>query len=357
MLKRRRVWTVWFPDVTTCPLTTGRKRSEHWPTCYPEWLDINRVLRPTPPALDNDRLISLNDEDAIFVQWLTDALFETAADGAVLVEVRFGARGGLRSGFMSFFREAEGRVREIYPAFHAEALVTGLWPDRDGASEAFASAIQAAEEGLAGIDFIPVPYDQEADWSEADWSEADWSEADWSEADWSEADWSEAYMWASGAVDAGLGITAHAGEFGMANIEAALKLPGVTRMGHGLHAASSTRMTDKVLESGVTLECCLTSNVVLGAVSSLRDHPIRKLMDAGIPVTLASDDPIRMCTSIGREYKLAMSLGFGSDQPMEMTINGIRASFARPSRRESLLLSQAPSVAAFIKVRFPPEVR
>ena len=285
-----------------------------------------------PTALDNDRLISLNDEDAIFVQWLTDALFETAADGAVLVEVRFGARGGLRSGIMSFFREAEGRVREIYPAFHAEAIVTGLWPGRDGASEAFASAIQAAEEGLAGIDFIPVPYDQEADWNEA-------------------------YMWASRAVDAGLGITAHAGEFGMANIEAALKLPGVTRMGHGLHAASSTRLTDKVLQSGVTLECCLTSNVVLGAVSSLRDHPIRKLMDAGIPVTLASDDPIRMCTSIGREYKLAMSLGFGSDQLMEMTVNGIRASFARPSRRESLLLSQAPSVAAFIKVRFPPEVR
>ena len=116
-----------------------------------------------------------------------------------------------------------------------------------------------------------------------------------------------------------------------------VKLPGVARIGHGVHAISSPRLIDKVLEADVILECCLTSNVVLGAASSLKDHPIGKLMEAGIPVTLASDDPVRLCTGIGREYELAMSLGFGSDQLVEMSTSGIQASFARPSRKESLL--------------------
>ncbi len=85
----------------------------------------------------------------------------------------------------------------------------------------------------------------------------------------------------------------------------------------------------------MTLECCLTSNVVLGAVPSLEEHPIRRLVEAGIPVTLASDDPVRLNTSIGREYEIAASLGFGTDQLMEMSANAIRASFTRPSRRIS----------------------
>ena len=104
-------------------------------------------------------------------------------------------------------------------------------------------------------------------------------------------------------------------------------LPTVKRIGHGVHVAADPRLIDMVLKRDVTLECCLTSNVVLGAVSSFNDHPIRLLMEAGISVTLASDDPIRLCTSIGREYEIAMRLGIGTEKLMEMSTNGIRASF------------------------------
>ena len=232
---------------------------------------LNQGLAALHRAFDNDYLLALNDDDAVFVQWLTDAMFEAAADGAVLIEMRFGAKGGLRHGFMSLFREAEAKVREAHPSFHAEALVTGLWPNRDGTSAAFDSALRAAKCGLAGIDFIPIPYDQEADWSEA-------------------------YIWAHQAADTGLGITAHAGEFSIANIEAALMLPTVKRIGHGTYAAADPRLIETVLEKDVTIECCLTSNVVLGAVPSLDDHPIRKLIECGISVTLASDDPLRLST-------------------------------------------------------------
>ncbi len=110
-------------------------------------------------------------------------------------------------------------------------------------------------------------------------------------------------------------------------------------MGHGVHVTSGPRLIDRVLEAGVTLECCLTSNVVLGAVSSLEDHPIRELVEAGVPLTLASDDPIRLFTSIGREYELAASLGYGTDQLLEMSANGVRASFAPQGVRESILRS------------------
>ena len=278
----------WAKDVTALAyLPPGMPRLEH-------------AVAGRQRSFDNDRLIALNDDDAVFVQWLTDALFEAATDGAVLVEMRFG--GKLRQGFMSLFREAETKVRDIYPSFHAVPLVTGVWPGRGGASAAFASALQAAKDGLGGIDFIPIPYDREADWSEA-------------------------YIWAQQAADIGLGVTAHAGEFSIANIEAALMLPTVKRIGHGTYAVADPRLIDIVLEKDVTLECCLTSNVLLGAVPSLDDHPIRKLIECGISVTLASDDPLRLCTSIGREYEITARLGIGTEQLMEMSTNGIRASF------------------------------
>ena len=94
----------------------------------------------------------------------------------------------------------------------------------------------------------------------------------------SEADWTETYGWAERAAGVGLGITVHVGEFSTANITSALRFPGIKRIGHGVHAAAKTELLKEVANSGVTVECCLTSNVVLGAVSSLEEHPIRSFI-------------------------------------------------------------------------------
>ena len=132
--------------------------SRHTGEAAHDWAEELRGLADVPPGmkrleqafsalagkLDIERLDALNQDDAVCVEWMAEALLEAAADGAVLVEVRFGAKRGMRSGFMSLFREAEGRVRETYPEFHAEALTTGLWPSRDGASEAFEDSLRAA---------------------------------------------------------------------------------------------------------------------------------------------------------------------------------------------------------------------
>ena len=91
------------------------------------------------------------------------------------------------------------------------------------------------------------------------------------------------------------------------------------------------------MDAGVTVECCLTSNMVLGAVPDLDVHPIHALVDAGVPVTLNSDNPMRMGTSIGREYELARGLGFSEGDLVSFTRNAVAASFTTEARRTKLL--------------------
>ena len=249
-------------------------------------------------VLELDRLARRN-----FVEWLADAMREAAQDGAVLVEVRFGAGWVMWADLMPRFREAERLAQTGYPGFCAEAIISGVSPGRPDGNEVFNACLEARNAGLAGIDFFPIPYEREAE----------------------QAQWEEIYSWAERAAGAGLGITVHAGEFSPANIRSALGVPGVARIGHAVHAAFTTALLDELGKAQVTVECCLTSNVVLGAVPSLEDHPIRTLVDVGIPVTVSSDDPVGLDTTIGTEYELATCLGFNASDLVEFTRNGDRS--------------------------------
>jgi adenosine deaminase len=92
-----------------------------------------------------------------------------------------------------------------------------------------------------------------------------------------------------------------------------------------------------VARSGVTVECALTCNVVLGAAHSYVEHPIRRFVAAGIPVALCTDDPVQMCTTIGREYAIAHALGFAIDDLLGFTRNAMRAAFIAPPQHAALL--------------------
>ncbi|MCI0438241.1 MAG: hypothetical protein L0177_03815 [Chloroflexi bacterium] len=289
---------------------TGRR-----PHDWREWL---RQVSELPPGMP--RLGMLNGDffrddesryETDFVVWLADALENAAQDGAALVEIRFRPTTVLVPEFMSIFREAEQGVCQGYPGFCAEATIS-LFLGRPETAEAFEGCLRAREEGLAGIDFIPTSYN-------------------------SEADWTEAYRWAERAANAGLGITVHAGEFSTANVAAALRVPGLTLIGHGVYAAYDEDLLEQVAQAGVTVECCLTSNVVLGAVTLIEAHPIRKFLEAGVPVTLNTDNPVRMCTSIEQEYQLAATLGFSENELLAFTRNGIAASFTTEERKAALL--------------------
>lgn len=135
----------------------------------------------------------------------------------------------------------------------------------------------------------------------------------------------------------GLGITAHAGEVSTANLAAALRVPGLTRIGHATHATRDPRLLDLLAESGVTVEACLSCNVVVGAALSYEEHPIRQLLARGIPVALGSDDPVQVCTTIGREYAVAHALGLSPAELLALTRTAIRTAFTTPVRRAELL--------------------
>lgn len=261
-------------------------------------------------VMDLDRIAREN-----FVEWVADAMQGAAKDGTLLLEVRFGSGWATWPSLMSGFREAELLTQTEHPGFCAEAVISGVSPGRPEGNDVFDACLDAKSDGLAGIDFSPVPYDREAE----------------------AAQWDSIYSWAERAVAAGLGITVHAGEFSPANIRRALGVPGVTRIGHAVYSVNDPLLMDDLLEAKVTVECCLTSNVILGAVPSPKDHPIRTFSSVGIPVTLGSDDPIALDTSIGAEYRLAGSLGFNASELLGFTRNGIEASFASEERKSALL--------------------
>jgi len=115
----------------------------------------------------------------------------------------------------------------------------------------------------------------------------------------------EAYRYAR---DAGMRLTAHAGETdGPGSVRAALEI-GAERIGHGIHAADDADLMRRLREENIPLEVSITSNVKTGAVASLSAHPLRKLLDAGVPITLNTDDPGIFETDLAAEFEVARTV-------------------------------------------------
>lgn len=260
---------------------------------------------------------ALRIEDAIpenFVARTAMMLEEAAADGAVLIEIRFGKDMRDRPDFFTLLHQAEDQVREQYPRLRTAAIpFIHLDWDETTVKNMVEQIIDWAREGLIyGVDVFNAPYTEEADWTNA-------------------------YRVGERLAAAGLGITVHVAEFAPVNIPAVLQMPGLTRLGHATHAGYHPHLVERVAKSGVTVECALTCNVVLGAVDSYAAHPIRRFVDQGIPIALCTDDPVQVCTTIGREYAIAHRLGFSVDDLVGFTRNAINAAFISPERRAGLL--------------------
>jgi len=129
--------------------------------------------------------------------------------------------------------------------------------------------------------------------------------------------------------EAGLHLTAHAGEVrGPESIWGAIRSLNVRRIGHGIHAIEDPQLVEYLRREGIFLDICPTSNVRTGAVASLEEHPVRRLFDAGVPITLSSDDPAVFQTNLVQEYLLlAERFGFVREELLQVSLNGVRASF------------------------------
>ena len=143
--------------------------------------------------------------------------------------------------------------------------------------------------------------------------------------------------------EAGLRLTNHAGETaGPEAIREALSIDS-ERIGHALSAVNDLALMRELKERAIPLELNPTSNLRTGVCPSFAAHPLRRYFDAGLLVTLNSDDPAFFGSDLAREYLLAHTeQGFSREELRQLAANSIRASFL-PAQEKAAWLSRIDS--------------
>ncbi len=146
---------------------------------------------------------------------------------------------------------------------------------------------------------------------------------------------------------AGLHSVPHAGETtGPQTIWDALDDLGAERIGHGTSAVQDEKLVAHLVEHQIPLEVCPTSNIATRAVDVLENHPIRQMYDAGVLVTVNSDDPPMFNTTLNREYEIAADLlGLDTAGVASLAKNAVRASFM-PEADKAALATEIDAYAA-----------
>ena len=129
--------------------------------------------------------------------------------------------------------------------------------------------------------------------------------------------------------EAGLRLTAHAGEWGgPESVRAALADLGAERIGHGVRAIEDLALVEELAERGTVLEVCPGSNIALGLYPHWRAHPIAELHRRGVRVTVSTDDPPFFNTTMEREYaRLAEAFDWDEGVFREIAATALDAAF------------------------------
>lgn len=129
--------------------------------------------------------------------------------------------------------------------------------------------------------------------------------------------------------EAGLGLRAHAGEgAGPESVWEAIRCLGVSRVAHGTRATEDLELARYLAEHVITLDMCPTSNYRLSVVDSIQAHPVRRLFDAGVKVTVSSDDPLFFNSDLTEELAMLQEVfAFTADEMLQLARNGIDAAF------------------------------
>lgn len=141
--------------------------------------------------------------------------------------------------------------------------------------------------------------------------------------------------------EAGLPAVPHAGETaGAESVRGALDVLGACRIGHGVRCLEDPSLVAELRDRQVPLEVCPTSNVRLGVTPSFEAHPLPRLLEAGLYVTLNSDDPPMFGTTLTDEYRrVAATFGLGSGDVQDLVMKAGSATLL-PSREKEHLLER-----------------
>jgi adenosine deaminase len=137
----------------------------------------------------------------------------------------------------------------------------------------------------------------------------------------------------------GLHVTIHAGEWGPAtNVKEAIEELGAERVGHGVRVLENQEIVALARDRGTAFEVCLTSNYQSGVVGSLDTHPLMRMLDAGLNVTINTDDPSISRITLSHEYYTACEdLGMPQNILRERIVAAARACFLSENEKEKLV--------------------
>jgi adenosine deaminase len=138
---------------------------------------------------------------------------------------------------------------------------------------------------------------------------------------------------------AGLHLTAHAGEFaGSESVRETIEFLHPERIGHGVHAIDDQAVMEQILENGIAIESCPTSNYLTKSIPSLREHPLPKFLQKGVHVSINTDDPsLFQGINLQHEYLIAHDMmGIDLEGLEHIRQNGFLAAFMSDSERMNL---------------------
>ncbi len=138
--------------------------------------------------------------------------------------------------------------------------------------------------------------------------------------------------------DAGMETKAHAGEFGGADyVRDAIELLNVKRVQHGVRAIEDPAVVQMVLDRDVTFDVCPISNIKLGVVETMEEHPIRQLFDQGVRCTISTDDPLSFGNRLVDEYEALSVDVFSKVELAKIARNGFEVALMEAEEKAPYL--------------------
>jgi aminodeoxyfutalosine deaminase len=239
--------------------------------------------------------------EADFRQVVVDYAAEAAAHGAIYVEGIFSPAERVRRGVSwdevcSGFRDGAQEAKELHGV---EVRLTPDIPRGFTMEEARETVRYAVKYGLAGVglggleaEFPPEPYADVFREARAE----------------------------------GLASVPHAGEVvGPASVWGAVEALGADRVRHGIRAVEDPALVRELAAREIVLDVCPISNLRTGAVASLEEHPLPRLVEAGVLCSVSTDDPAMFDTDLTRDYEAAQRLGLDPRAAFEAGIAGALA--------------------------------